>query len=84
LLRPVDYQALQFSEAVGLFLIEMLLINGLAYLLCWLVFGISPPASSEAAIGFLISLVGAFILGFSLNFLVVILAFWTINRLNRK
>lgn len=79
LLRPVDYQALQFSESVGLFLIEMLLINLPAYLLCFLLFGINGPASTEAAVGFVISLFGAFILAFSLNFLIVILAFWTID-----
>ncbi|HEY8598673.1 MAG TPA: ABC-2 family transporter protein [Thermomicrobiales bacterium] len=77
LLRPVDYQALQFAEVAGQFVTELVLINVPAYLIALLVFGIAPPASVGAAIGFVLSLVGAFLISFSLDFLLMILAFWT-------
>jgi ABC-2 type transport system permease protein len=77
LLRPVDYQAMQFSEVAGQFVAEMLLINLPAYAVALLVFGISPPASTAAAAGFALSLLGAFLISFSLDFLLMILAFWT-------
>ena len=79
LLRPTDYQAMQFSESLGQFVAEMALINLPAYLLAFLVFGISPPASPAAAAAFALSLVGAFLVAFSLDFLLMILAFWTFS-----
>ncbi len=77
LLRPVDYQALQFAETVGQFVTELVLINAPAYLAATLVFGIAPPASASAALGFALSLLGAFLISFSLDFLLMIVAFWT-------
>lgn len=77
LLRPVDYQALHFAELAGQFLTEMILINLPAYLVAILIFGIAPPASASAALGFALSLLGAFLISFSLDFLLMILAFWT-------
>ncbi len=81
LVRPVDYQALRLSESLGLFLAEMMLINLPTYALCILVFAIDPPASTEAAVGFFASLVGAFLIAFSLNYLVSLSAFWTFDPL---
>ena len=77
LLRPVDYQALQFAEVAGQFVTESVLINVPAYLVALLVFGIASPASASAAAGFALSLLGAFLISFSLDFLLMILAFWT-------
>jgi ABC-2 type transport system permease protein len=77
LVRPVDYQAMQFSQVLGQYLTEMLLINAPAYVFALVAFGIAPPASSAAALGFVLSLVGAFLVAFSLDFLLMILAFWT-------
>lgn len=77
LLRPVDYQALQFAEIVGQFVTELILINLPTYLLAVLVVGIAAPASGSAAAGFALSLLGAFLISFSLDFLLMILAFWT-------
>ena len=79
LLRPTDYQAMQFSEVLGLYVTEMVLINLPAYLFAVVVFGISPPASPVAAAGFALALVGAFLLAFSLDFLLSIIAFWTFS-----
>lgn len=79
LLRPTDYQAMQFSEVLGLYVTEMALINLPAYLFALVVFGISPPASPVAAAGFALALVGAFLLAFSLDFLLSIIAFWTFS-----
>jgi ABC-2 type transport system permease protein len=77
LLRPVDYQALQFAEVAGQFATELILINIPAYLIALFVFGIAAPASGGAALGFALSLLGAFLISFSLDFLLMILAFWT-------
>jgi ABC-2 type transport system permease protein len=77
LVRPVDYQALQFGESLGLFLAEMLLTNLPAYGIALLVFGIAPPASGAAALGFAASLCAGFLLAFAFNFLLVLASFWT-------
>jgi ABC-2 type transport system permease protein len=79
LIRPVDYQLLQLSDALGLLVAELLLINSPAFILSLLFLRISPPVSLEATLGFVASLMGAFLLGFSMNYLVSMMAFWTIN-----
>ena len=56
---------------------ELILINVPTYLIAVLVFGIAPPASASAALGFALSLLGAFLISFSLDFLLMIMAFWT-------
>jgi ABC-2 type transport system permease protein len=81
LARPLDYQLLQLSDAVGFFFSEMLFINIPSYILFLVVFGIDLPVSPEAAVGFVISLLGAFLLMFSLNYLVAMAAFWTYSAL---
>jgi ABC-2 type transport system permease protein len=81
LLRPLDYQALQFAEVAGQFVTELILINVPAYLIALLVFGIAPPASPAAAAGFALSLLGAFLVAFSLDFLLMIAAFWTFGSI---
>src|SRR4051794_18064692 len=43
LIRPVDYQAMQFSQVLGQYVAEMILINAPAYLVALLVFHIAPP-----------------------------------------
>ena len=50
-----------------------------SYLLALLVFGIDLPASPEAALGFVVSLMGALFLVFSLDFLVGLMGFWTFS-----
>ena len=81
LVRPVDYQALRLSDSFGLFIAEILLVNFPAYVLVVLLFDINPPASADAAIGFVASLVGAFLLAATLNYLVSLIAFWTFGLL---
>ena len=81
LVRPVDYQALRLSDSLGLFFAEIVLINLPVYVFCVLVFGIDPPISPEAALGFLVSLVGAFLIAFSLNYLISLSSFWTFELL---
>ena len=66
---------------MALFLAEILLINFPAYMLVVLLFDINPPASLAAAIGFVASLVGAFLLAATLNYLVSLIAFWTFGLL---
>jgi ABC-2 type transport system permease protein len=77
LLRPADFQARLLAESAGAFAVETLLVSLPAYLLARLAFGIAAPASPLAALGFATSLLGAFLLAFALNFLVIVLAFWT-------
>ena len=77
LLRPADFQARLLAESAGAFAVETLLVSLPAYLLARLAFGIAAPASPLAALGFAVSLLGAFLLAFALNFLVIVLAFWT-------
>lgn len=79
LIRPTDYQLLTFSDTLGAYLMETVMVSLPSYLLALLLFGISAPASLPAAIGFLISLIGAFFLVFSLDFLIGLLAFWTFS-----
>jgi ABC-2 type transport system permease protein len=55
----------------------MLLINVPAYLVALVAFRIAAPASPAAAFGFGLSLLGAFLVAFSLDFLLMIAAFWT-------
>ena len=81
LVRPVDYQALHLSDSIGLYLAETILVNLPAYLLALLVFGIEPPASLEASGAFVVSMLGAFLIAFSLNYAIGILAFWTFEIL---
>jgi ABC-2 type transport system permease protein len=77
LIRPTDYQLLTFSETLGAYLMEIVMVSLPSYLLALLVFGIDLPASPEAALGFVVSLMGALFLIFSLDFLTGLLGFWT-------
>jgi ABC-2 type transport system permease protein len=79
LVRPTDYQLLIFSDTAGAYLMETFLVSLPSYLFALLVFRISPPASPEAAIGFLLSFLGAFLLVFSVDFMIGLMAFWTMN-----
>jgi ABC-2 type transport system permease protein len=79
LIRPTDYQVIIFSETLGAYLMETALVSLPSYLLALLVFGIDLPASPQAALGFVISLFGAFLLIFSLDFLIGLMAFWTFS-----
>jgi len=79
LIRPTDYQLLTFSDTLGAYLMETVVVSLPSYLLALLLFGISVPVSLPAAIGFVISLWGAFFLVFSLDFLIGLLAFWTFS-----
>jgi ABC-2 type transport system permease protein len=77
LIRPTDYQLLTFSETLGAYLMEIAMVSLPSYLLALIVFGIDLPASPGAALGFVISLMGALFLIFSLDFLTGLLGFWT-------
>jgi ABC-2 type transport system permease protein len=79
LIRPTDYQLLTFSGTFGAYLMETLMVSLPSYLLAFLLFGIDPPVSPAAALGFFFSLFGAFFLVFSLDFLIGLLAFWTFS-----
>jgi ABC-2 type transport system permease protein len=79
LVRPTDYQLMVFTETLGAYLMEFLMVSLPSFLLALLVFGISPPASPEAGIGFLVSLAGAVFLILSFDFLIGLMAFWTFN-----
>lgn len=79
LIRPSDFQARLLSESLGMFAVETLLISLPAYLFALLFFKIDAPVSPVAALGFGMSLLGAFLLAFALNFLVTVLAFWTLS-----
>jgi len=79
LIRPTDYQMLTFSDTCGAYLMETLFVSLPSYLLALLVFGISLPASSQAAVGFVVSLFGAFFLIFSVDFMIGLMGFWTFN-----
>ncbi|MBI5302694.1 MAG: ABC-2 family transporter protein [Chloroflexi bacterium] len=77
LVRPTDYQLLTFSDTLGAYVVETLLVSLPSYLLAFLFFGINPPASPQAALGFIVSLFGAFFLVCSVDFLIGLMAFWT-------
>ncbi|KNY28335.1 ABC transporter permease [Pseudobacteroides cellulosolvens] len=77
MVRPTDYQMLNFSGSFGSFIMDTLFVSLPSYLLAFFIFHIDPPSSPAAATGFIISLLGAFFLVFSLDFLIGIMAFWT-------
>jgi ABC-2 type transport system permease protein len=77
LVRPIDYQLLHFSNTLASYLVETLLVSLPSYALALLLFGIDGPASWEAAAGFVVSMAGAFLLVFSLDFFIGLMAFWT-------
>jgi len=79
LLRPTDYQLLHFSDTLAAYVMETLMVSLPSYALAFLFFGIDAPASWEAAAGFVVSLVGAFVLVFSLDFFIGLMAFWTVS-----
>ncbi len=79
LIRPTDYQLMTFADTFGAYLMEILMVSLPSYLLAFLIFGINPPASVEAAIGFVISLVGALVLVFSIDFIIGLMGFWTFS-----
>jgi len=79
LVRPTDYQLLTISDTFGAFLMETLMVSLPSYLVALLFFGISLPASPEAAFGFGVSVLGAFFLVSSVDFLIGLMAFWTMN-----
>ena len=78
-MRPTDYQLLHFSNTLAAYITETLMVSLPAYALALLFFGIDPPASWEAAAGFVVSLAGAFLLVFSLDFFIGLMAFWTVS-----
>jgi viologen exporter family transport system permease protein len=79
LIRPTDYQLLHFSDTLAVYITETLMVSLPSYVLALLVFGIDAPASWEAAAGFVVSLSGAFLLVFSLDFFIGLMAFWTVS-----
>ena len=79
LIRPTDYQLLHFSDTLAAYLTETLLVSLPSYALALLVFGIDAPASWEATAGFVVSLAGAFLLVFSLDFFIGLMTFWTVS-----
>jgi ABC-2 type transport system permease protein len=79
LVRPMDYQLLTYCETFGAYLLETLLVSLPAYVLALLLFRINLPPSPEAAVGFSISILGAFFLVSSIDFLIGLMAFWTMD-----
>jgi ABC-2 type transport system permease protein len=79
LIRPTDYQLLHFSDTLAVYITETLMVSLPSYALALLVFGIDAPASWVAAAGFALSLASAFLLVFSLDFFIGVLAFWTVS-----
>jgi ABC-2 type transport system permease protein len=79
LIRPMGFQSHRFIEAVGYFTVELLWVN-IPVIVIYIIFlGISPPQSIFSAIGFLLSVIIAFFVSFSLNSIVMMTAFWTTN-----
>jgi ABC-2 type transport system permease protein len=79
LVRPMDYQLLIYCGTVGAYLLETLLVSLPAYVLALFLFRINLPPSPEAAIGFVVSILGAFFLVSSIDFLIGLMAFWTMD-----
>ncbi len=79
LVRPTDYQLLTYSDTFGAYVVETLLVSLPSYVLALFVFRISLPTSLEAMAGFGVSILGAFFLVSSIDFLIALTAFWTLN-----
>jgi ABC-2 type transport system permease protein len=79
LIRPVGFQSRRLIEAVGYFVVELLWVT-LPVILIYVVFlGISPPGDIFSAAGFLLSVIIAFFVSFSLNSIIMMTSFWTTN-----
>ncbi len=79
LIKPVGFMMRRFLEAIGFFLVELLWVNLPLLALGMLLFEVKAPASLTVGLGFLVSLIIAFIIAFALNSIVMVLAFWTTN-----
>lgn len=77
LVRPADYQAMNLSSVLGSYFLDTVAVSLPSYILSMLFFGVSLPVSYAAAAGFVLSLMGALFLVFSIDFFLGILAFWT-------
>jgi ABC-2 type transport system permease protein len=77
LVRPTDYQALQFAGMAGSFLMDMVMVSIPSSLIAIFLFHISLPATPMAGFAFAVSMLGAYFLVFSLDFLLGLAAFWT-------
>ncbi len=77
LVRPTDYQALQFAGMAGAFLMDMIMVAFPSALIAILVFKVALPASLAAGAAFVVSLLGAYFLIFSVDFLLGLAGFWT-------
>jgi ABC-2 type transport system permease protein len=79
LIRPIDFQIRRFLESLGFFAVEMMWVSIPALFIFIFVFGIELPGNFLSSIGFLFSLIMAFIVSFGLNSIVMMLSFWTTN-----
>ena len=79
LIRPIGFQRQRFYEAVGAFIVEFVWVIIPAFLFCVFIFKISLPPNIFSTIGFFISIIIAFIVSFSLNSILMMLNFWTVN-----
>lgn len=79
LLRPIGLQSQRFIESFSYFLSELLWVNIPVIFLLIFGLGISTPPTLWAAIAFPISILIGFLIGFSLNIVILTLAFWTRN-----
>jgi ABC-2 type transport system permease protein len=79
LLRPISLQGQRFVESFSYFLSEILWVNIPVILL--MIFGlkVSLPPTLGAAAAFPLSLLIGFLIGFSLNIVILTMAFWTRN-----
>lgn len=79
MLRPVDLYWFWFSRGVALRSAPALLRSVPMFIVAWLFFGLSLPASGAAAAAFAISLLGALLLVTAIGTLTTIMLFWTVS-----
>lgn len=79
MLRPLDLYALWYSRAVAARLAPTLLRALPMFVLAGLFFGLRPPPSWACAAGWIITTLGALLLGCALSTLITISLLWTIS-----
>lgn len=79
MIRPLNYCGTQVARAVGFSIVEGIIAFALVIVFGLLVFGIQPPDSAIAAIGFVIALILGYFTKVLVIFLVSLLCFWVLN-----
>lgn len=76
LIKPIYYPFFLLFNNLGNVVYQLIFTVFPTFIICWLFFGFSPPASTIHGMAFILSLIMAMILSFLIGYLVALVAFW--------